>query len=222
MSAYNLKDEPRHIGLRRRLVAVLQEKGIKDARVLEAISLIPRHFFFETALIDHAYQDKAFPIAAGQTISQPYTVAKQTELLEIKPMDKVLEIGTGSGYQCAVLCALGARVYSIEYIETLYQSAKQMLAYMGYSPSLFHGDGTKGLPIYGPFHKILITAGAPAVPDTLLKQLHLGGIMVAPVGDLKQQRMMRYIKTMDGRIITEDHGAFVFVPLVGQQGWSTK
>jgi protein-L-isoaspartate(D-aspartate) O-methyltransferase len=180
---------------------------------------IPRHFFFDPAFLEHAYQDKAFPIDAGQTISQPFTVARQTELLEIQAGDKVLEIGTGSGYQCAVLCELGVRAHSIEYVELLHKKAAQMLRLMGYQPTLFCGDGTKGLPQYAPFNKILVTAGAPVVPDLLLKQLGNNGILVVPIGDQQKQRMVRFRKLPNGSIIEEDHGVFSFVPLLGHQGW---
>lgn len=219
MHPNQLIDSHRHQGMRRQLMLQLRDKGIQDLRVLEAMNLIPRHYFFDPGFVEHAYQDKAFPIDAGQTISQPYTVARQTELLELKPTDKVLEIGTGSGYQCAVLCAMGVKTYSIEFIEVLHRKAGVMLNYMGYQPTLFLGDGSKGIPLYAPFSKILVTAGAPTIPQLLINQLTIGGLLVIPIGDQKQQRMYRFRKLENGQVEQEDHGAFTFVPLVGQQGW---
>ena len=198
----------------------LRAKGITSDAVLAAIGSIPRHFFFDKALIDHAYQDKAFPIGEGQTISQPYTVARQTELILSEPGAKILEIGTGSGFQCAVLCALGYRVYSLEYQLALHHKAKAMLSFLGHRPTfLAHGDGSKGLATHAPFSAILCTAGAPAVPQSLVKQLKTGGRLVIPVGDGHQQRMMRLTKQADGTTTAEDHGAFRFVPLLGKEGW---
>lgn len=213
------EDSFRHKGMRKQLAKKLAEKGIKDTRVLQAIESVPRHYFFDTAFIDHAYEDKAFPIGEGQTISQPYTVAIQTELLEIKKGDKVLEIGTGSGYQSCVLLELGVRLYSLEYIKNLHDSAKAMLDRMGYKANLFCGDGSKGFPSYAPFDKIIVTAGAPAVPETLVAQLNPGGILVIPVGDHDTQQMLRIRKGLDGTITKENKGAFRFVPLTGEQGW---
>src|SRR5688572_19575285 len=161
------EDNYKQRGLRNKLVKTLEKKGIKDPRVLAAISKVPRHFFFENALLEHAYQDKAFPIGEGQTISQPYTVAFQTEKLEIKPGDKVLEIGTGSGYQACILVEMGARVYTIEYNKTLFERTKEFLPQMGYRPYFFFGDGSKGLTNRAPFDKIIVTAGAPVVPSAL-------------------------------------------------------
>ena len=164
-------DSYRHKGMRRQLVKVVREKGIEDERVLAAIGKIPRHFFFENAFLEHAYEDKAFPIGAGQTISQPYTVAFQSELLQVQPGDKVFEIGTGSGYQAIVLLELGADVYTIEYQKELYERTRRFLPSMGYKPNFFFGDGSKGLPQYAPYDKIIVTAGAPTVPDALIDQL---------------------------------------------------
>jgi protein-L-isoaspartate(D-aspartate) O-methyltransferase len=213
-----LEDNYKQRGLRNKLVKTLEKKGIKDPRVLAAIGKIPRHFFFENALLEHAYQDKAFPIGEGQTISQPYTVAFQTEKLEIKPGDKVLEIGTGSGYQACVLMEMGARVYTIEYNRTLYERTKDFLPQMGYRPYFFYGDGSKGLPNRAPFDKIIVTAGAPVVPAALTDQLSDGGILVIPVGDREKQMMLR-IRKKDNRLFKEEFANFAFVPLLGEQGW---
>ena len=215
----NLEDNFRHQGLRRRLVEHLQHKGIAQARVLAAIGKIPRHIFFETALQSHAYQDKAFPIGAGQTISQPYTVARQTELLEIQPGHKVLEIGTGSGYQTAVLLEQGATVYTIEYQELLYKQTKLVLPRLGYKPQFFYGDGSKGLAHFAPFHRILVTAGAPAVPQPLIDQLAPEGILLIPTGNGQVQEMLRIRKDGHGHTSEERFGNFAFVPLKGAFGW---
>src|SRR5687768_8715648 len=196
-------------GLRNKLVKKLAEKGIKDEAVLAAISKVPRHVFFENALIEHAYQDKAFPIGEGQTISQPYTVAFQSEKLEIKPGDKVLEIGTGSGYQACVLLEMGAKVYTIEYNKVLYENTKTFLPQMGYKPYFFFGDGSKGLPAKAPFDKIIVTAGAPVVPNALTDQLAEGGILVIPVGDREKQLMLR-IRKQNGKLIQEEFDYFAF------------
>jgi protein-L-isoaspartate(D-aspartate) O-methyltransferase len=212
------EDNYKHQGLRNKLVKKLAEKGIKDDRVLSAIGKVPRHFFFESALLDHAYQDKAFPIGEGQTISQPYTVAFQSEKLEIKPGDKVLEIGTGSGYQACILLELGAKVYTIEYNRVLFERTRDFLPSIGYKPHFFHGDGSKGLPVQAPFDKIIVTAGAPIVPDALTSQLKEGGILVIPVGDRTRQLMLRICKK-DGKLIREEFDNFAFVPLLGAQGW---
>jgi protein-L-isoaspartate(D-aspartate) O-methyltransferase len=212
------EDNYRHQGLRNKLVKKLAEKGIKDDRVLSAIGKMPRHFFFESALLEHAYQDKAFPIGEGQTISQPYTVAFQSEKLEIKPGDKVLEIGTGSGYQACILLELGAKVYTIEYNRVLFERTRDFLPSIGYKPHFFHGDGSKGLPIKAPFDKIIVTAGAPIVPDALTAQLKEGGILVIPVGDRTRQLMLR-IRKKEGKLIREEFDNFAFVPLLGAQGW---
>ena len=205
-------------GLRNKLVKKLAEKGIKDERVLAAIGKVPRHVFFENALIDHAYQDKAFPIGEGQTISQPYTVAFQTEKLEIKPGDKVLEIGTGSGYQACILLEMGAKVYTIEYNRRLYEATREFLPQLGYKPQFFYGDGSKGLPAKAPFNKIIVTAGAPVVPSALTDQLAEGGILVIPVGDREKQVMMQLRKN-DGKLSKKQFDNFAFVPLLGEQGW---
>ena len=213
-----LEDNYKQRGLRNKLVKNLQKKGISEPAVLAAIAKVPRHFFFENALLDHAYQDKAFPIGEGQTISQPYTVAFQTEKLEIRPGDKVLEIGTGSGYQACILLELGAKVYTIEYNRKLFEATKQMLPEMGYKPYFFHGDGSKGLPSKAPFDKIIVTAGAPVIPNALTDQLADGGILIIPVGDRESQKMVR-IRKKGNQLFKEEFANFAFVPLLGEQGW---
>ena len=212
------EDNYRHRGLRNKLVATLRKKGIKDERVLEAIGKVPRHFFFDDALLEHAYQDKAFPIGEGQTISQTYTVAIQTEKLEERPGDRVLEVGTGSGYQACVLLELGARVFTIEYNRNLYEKARTFLPSIGYKPTFFYGDGSKGLPSRAPFDRIIVTAGAPTVPPALLEQLADGGILVIPVGDRDRQQMV-VIRKKDGILEEERYDMFAFVPLRGAEGW---
>lgn len=214
-----LEDTYLHKGKRRALVQEIKAKGIKSERVLEAINTLPRHFFFDTALISHAYEDKAFPIGEGQTISQPYTVAFQTELLDIKPGDKVLEIGTGSGYQGSILHLLGAEVYTIEYQKKLFEKTQRFLARLGIQMHLFYGDGTGGLPQYAPFDKIIVTAGAPVVPEALVQQLKVGGILVIPVGDRKRQTMVKITKKSSKETIREEFEGFAFVPLLGRDGW---
>lgn len=212
------EDNYRQRGLRNKLVKKLREKGISDASVLRAIGTVPRHIFFENALLEHAYQDKAFPIGEGQTISQPYTVAFQSEKLEIRPGDKVLEIGTGSGYQACILLEMGARVYTIEYNKVLYERTKSFLPKMGYRPFFFQGDGSKGLPAKAPFDKIIVTAGAPVVPAALTDQLAEGGIMIIPVGN-REKQVMKRIRKKAGKLVTEEFNQFAFVPLLGEQGW---
>lgn len=213
-----IEDNYKQRGLRNKLVKKLRLKGISDERVLAAIGIVPRHVFFDDALLNHAYEDKAFPIGEGQTISQPYTVAFQTEKLEIKPGDKVLEIGTGSGYQAAILLQMGAKVYTIEYNHKLYEKTRDFLPLLGYKPYFFFGDGSKGLPAKAPFNKILVTAGAPSVPKALSEQLSEGGMMLIPVGNRDSQKMIRITKT-DGKLKTEEFDSFAFVPLLGDQGW---
>lgn len=215
------QDDYKHKGMRRSLVRILVQKGITDQRVLQAIQQVPRHFFFEKAFLEQAYQDKAFPIGEGQTISQPYTVAFQSQLLEVKPGEKVLEIGTGSGYQCCVLLELGARVYTIEYIRKLHERAKTMLPHMGYNALFVHGDGSRGLASYAPYDKIIVTAGAPSVPGDLLRQLAVGGKLVIPVGDDSKQKMLRLTKQTESKILKEEYDFFSFVKLRGSQGWDS-
>ncbi|HSI90119.1 MAG TPA: protein-L-isoaspartate(D-aspartate) O-methyltransferase [Adhaeribacter sp.] len=210
----------RHKGMRKALVRQLREKGIKDERVLKAVETVPRHYFFEKAFLEHAYQDKAFPIGEGQTISQPYTVAYQTELLELKPTDKVLEIGTGSGYQCCILLEITPRVYTIEYNEVLYKKALKAFAELNRHPITFCGDGSEGLPEHAPYDKIIVTAGAPAVPRTLLNQLTIGGILVIPVGDSGSQKMLKLKRISEKDFTKEELDDFKFVPLLGRSGWN--
>ena len=212
------EDNYRHRGLRNKLVRTLRKKGIKDEEVLAAIGKVPRHFFFDDALLEHAYQDKAFPIGEGQTISQPYTVAFQTEKLEVRPGDRVLEVGTGSGYQACVLLELGARVFTIEYNRNLYDKVRTFLPSIGYRPSFFLGDGSKGLPSRAPFDRIIVTAGAPTVPPALTEQLAEGGILVIPVGDRERQQMV-VIKKKDGILEEKRYDMFAFVPLLCAEGW---
>jgi protein-L-isoaspartate(D-aspartate) O-methyltransferase len=207
-------DTPKHQGMRQKLVKGLQDKGITDKRVLEAIAKVPRHLFMDSGFIDFAYQDKAFPIAAEQTISQPYTVAFQTELLQLNEGEKVLEVGTGSGYQTAVLIALKAQVYSIERQQELFRKSKLFLPKLGYhAKSLVFGDGYKGIPEYAPFDKIIVTAGAPSIPKTLLGQLKIGGRMVIPVGE-EIQTMMVILRKSETEFEKQEHGSFRFVPLL--------
>jgi len=209
-----LKDTFKHKGMRQQLVDTLIEKGIKDKSVLNAIGKIPRHLFMDSGFIDHAYVDKAFPIAADQTISQPYTVAFQSELLQIKPGDKVLEIGTGSGYQCAVLIDLGAKVYSIERQQELFKKTSKFLPKIGYrAKKLIFGDGYKGLPEEAPFKSIIVTAGAPFVPTPLLSQLEIGGRLVIPVGD-DVQIMTLFIRKGPKEFEKHEFGEFRFVPML--------
>lgn len=210
-----LDDNYRHQGLRKRLVAELEQKGISDRKVLEAIGRIPRHFFLDSSFVEFAYQDKAFPIGEEQTISQPYTVAFQSQLLQIKPLHKVLEVGTGSGYQAIVLMELGAKVFSIERVKILHSKTKELLEAMGYKPRLFYGDGYKGLPSFAPFDRIIVTAAAPFIPDILLQQLKPGGILVIPVGDSNGVQVMTTIERLaDGSFVEKQHGSFRFVPMV--------
>jgi protein-L-isoaspartate(D-aspartate) O-methyltransferase len=206
-------------GARKKLVEELALKGIKDVNVLHAINKVPRHFFFSKTFHAHAYADKAFPIGEGQTISQPYTVAYQTQMLQVEKGDKVLEIGTGSGYQSAILLEMGAQVYTIERHETLYQKANVLLIKLGYKFTSICGDGTKGLPNQAPYDKIIVTAGAPVVPNTLIAQLKIGGIMIIPVGDDKKQKMLSIIKKSATAFEKIELDYFSFVPLVGENGW---
>jgi len=209
-----LKDTFKHKGLRQQLVKVLVDKGIKDDAVLNAIGNIPRHLFMDSGFLDHAYQDKAFPIAADQTISQPYTVAFQTELLQVKKGDKILEIGTGSGYQAAVLCELKAKVYSIERQQELFKKTSKFLPKVGYRPKkLIFGDGYKGLKDEAPFDGIIVTAGAPMVPKPLLSQLKIDGRLVIPVGD-DVQVMTLIIRKGPKEFEKHEFGDFRFVPLL--------
>jgi protein-L-isoaspartate(D-aspartate) O-methyltransferase len=211
------EDSYRHKGLRKKLIDGIKEKGITDQRVLDAMIAIPRHFFLDSAFDEVAYEDRAFPIAVEQTISQPYTVAYQTQLLAVKPHEKILEIGTGSAYQCSVLAEMGAKVFTIERQKTLFDNNKKFAFIKKYSNiKFFYGDGFEGLPTYAPFDKVLITAAAPVVPPKLIAQLKTGGQMVIPLGDSKDgtQKMMRLTKQADGSIIEESFANFSFVPMV--------
>ena len=213
-------DNYREQGARKRLVDILEKKGIRDEEVLRAIGKIPRHYFFAETFWNKAYQDIAFPIGEGQTISQPYTVAYQTELLHIRKGDKVLEIGTGSGYQTCVLLEMGATVYTIERQEKLYERTKYVLPEkMGYKPHFFCGDGSIGIAQHAPYDKIIVTAGAPTVPDVLLKQLNIGGILVIPVGDEDTQKMVTILKVGEHDYEKIVLDTFRFVPLVGDKAW---
>lgn len=211
------QDTTKHQGRRRQLVALLKEKGITHSAVLEAIGAIPRHLFMDSSFEDHAYQDKAFPIGADQTISQPYTVAFQSEQLKVSPGTKVLEIGTGSGYQTAVLCHMGAVVYSIERQHELFRTSLKRLPALGFKPKkLIFGDGYKGFPEKAPFERIIVTAGAPHIPEALLGQLVVGGKMVIPVGE-KNQKMTVITRTSPTDFEQLVLGDFRFVPLLGDK-----
>lgn len=209
-----MKDTAKHQGLRNQLVSVLQQKGITDKNVLEAIRKIPRHLFLNSSFEDYAYQDKAFPIGAGQTISQPYTVAFQSQLLEVQKDHKILEIGTGSGYQTAVLCLMGAKVYSIERQGELYRQTSALLPKLGIRPKMLSfGDGYKGLPSYEPFDSIIVTAGAPIIPKPLMSQLKIGGRLVIPLGE-DHQIMTLLIRKNETQFEKHELGEFRFVPLL--------
>lgn len=214
-----MEDSYKHRGKRRALVKLLRDKGISDERVLEAVNRVPRHYFFDNALLEHAYQDKAFPIGEGQTISQPYTVAFQTEKLKVDSGMKVLEVGTGSGYQACILLELGAEVYTIEYNKVLYERTRKFLPKMGYQARFFHGDGSRGLPRHAPFDRIIVTAGAPSVPKSLVSQLKTGGILIIPVGDASTQQMLRITRINEQELKKETFDYFSFVPLKGDEGW---
>ena len=215
------EDNYLHKGLRKQLIDILREKGIRDERVLAAIEAIPRHFFLDPAFERQAYEDRAFPIVADQTISQPYTVAFQTQMLELKKYDKVLEIGTGSAYQACVLAEMGITLFTIERQKALYDYVGKFFFLAKY-PNIkrFYGDGFEGLPSYAPFDKIIITCGAPFIPPKLLTQLKPGGIMIVPVGDDGKQKMMRVSKDVAGNILEEEMGDFSFVPML--QGKNNK
>jgi protein-L-isoaspartate(D-aspartate) O-methyltransferase len=205
----------KHKGLRKKMVDVIREKGITDEKVLSAIERVPRHLFLDNVFLEFAaYEDKPFEIGAGQTISQPYTVAYQTYLLDVQKGDKILEIGTGSGYQTCVLLELGAKVFSIERQKSLYIKTKELLPKLGYKPQLFYGDGYKGLPSFGPYDKILVTAGAPFIPNDLITQLKTGGLMVIPLGEGKTQTMTLAYKKSETEIEKHELDKFRFVPLL--------
>jgi protein-L-isoaspartate(D-aspartate) O-methyltransferase len=201
-------------GKRKKLVAELRQKGITDEEVLRAVDTVPRHLFMDPAFLSHAYVDKAFPLTSGQTISQPYTVAFQTSLLKVKKRDKILEVGTGSGYQAAILIEMGAKVFTIERHRELFIKAQRTLTSLGYSADFFYGDGYEGKPQYGPFDGIVITAAAPEVPRALLQQLKTGGRMVIPVGNSGSQVMTVVERTGDDNFDFTEHGTFLFVPML--------
>jgi protein-L-isoaspartate(D-aspartate) O-methyltransferase len=201
-------------GKRKKLVAELRQKGISDEEVLRAIDKVPRDLFMDPAFLSHAYVDKAFPITSGQTISQPYTVAVQSSLLRVKKRDKILEIGTGSGYQAAILAEMGAKVYTIERFRELFIKAQSVLTSLGYSADFFYGDGYEGKPQYGPFDGIIITAAAPDVPEALLHQLKTGGRLVVPLGNSTIQIMTVVERTGPDTFERSEHGNFVFVPML--------
>lgn len=208
-----LNDTHRHKGKRNGLVKLLIEKGIRDREVLKAIGKVPRHLFLDSSFEEFAYQNKAFPIAAGQTISHPYTVAYQSQLLQVKAGQKVLEVGTGSGYQAAVLCQMGIKVYSVERQKELFDHTRPILKKLGYSLEMKFGDGYKGIPERAPFDGIVVTAGAPLIPPALIEQLKIGARLIIPVGN-NVQKMKVLLKTAEGKVETEDKGEFRFVPLL--------
>jgi protein-L-isoaspartate(D-aspartate) O-methyltransferase len=217
---YKYVDNYKEQGARKQLVGELKKKGIEDERVLAAIGKVPRHYFFDETFWNQAYKDIAFPIGEGQTISQPYTVAYQSQLLHIQKGDKVLEIGTGSGYQTCVLLELGAKVYTIERQEKLYHHTAIILPEkMGYHAKFFLGDGSRGIAKRAPYDKIIVTAGAPTVPDELLKQLKVGGILVIPVGDQQSQKMVTVLKVSENDYERTTLDTFRFVPLLGDKAW---
>jgi len=210
----NRVDEYRHKGMRRRLADELVELGITNNEVLDAFRKIPRHFFIDSTFEQHAYSNKAFPIASGQTISQPHTVALQTELLGCSSGDQVLEIGTGSGFQCAVLCEMGMKVHSIERQKELYDNAGPLLKELGYKPFLYYGDGYKGKEVFAPYDGIIVTCGAPFIPQALIDQLKVGGTLVIPVGETDKQRMLTVKKIAENELEKVDHGNAAFVPML--------
>lgn len=220
IKTYTLKDSLRHKGLRTRLAVELQEKGIKCEKTLNAIRLVPRHLFLPSEFETHAYEDKAFPIGEGQTISQPYTVAYQTQLLQPEPGKKILEIGTGSGYQAAILCATGVEVFSIERIASLQTNALKILKEIGYSITAKIDDGTEGWKQHAPYDGIVVTAGAPSVPKAYIDQLKVGGVLIIPVGKTNEvQKMVKITKTSAETFDTKVLDGFRFVPLLGKYGW---
>jgi protein-L-isoaspartate(D-aspartate) O-methyltransferase len=213
-----MQDTFRHKGLRKKLVDTIREKGITDSKILAAIEAIPRHFFMDSSFLEFAYQDKPFPIGSGQTISQPYTVAFQTMLLDVQRGHKVLEVGTGSGYQACVLAEMGVKVFSIERQRKLYVKTKAFMETVDWKPQLFLGDGYEGLPKFAPFDRVLITAAAPEIPAALISQLKTGGYMVIPHGEGEEQTMLRLTKQADGSYTKEEFGVFRFVPMLGDLG----
>lgn len=209
-----MEDSYRHKGMRRKLIEELGSRGISDKNVLDAFDKVPRHFFLDLAFTNQAYSNVAFQIGAGQTISHPYTVAFQSGLLNVSKGHKVLEIGTGSGFQTSILAAMGAKVYSIERQKELYLKAKRIIHDLGYNPKLFYGDGYKGQPSYAPYDRILVTCGAPFLPEELMSQLKVGGILVIPIGEGDSQIMTRYLKVSNDEITKDTYGDFSFVPML--------
>lgn len=209
-----MKDTFKYKGMRRQLIKELGERGIKDQRILDAFDAVPRHYFLDNAFAEQAYSNTAFQIGSGQTISHPYTVAFQTELLNISKGDKILEIGSGSGFQTSILCEMGAKVFSIERHKELHLKAKAILRHLNFNARLSFGDGYKGLPVFAPFDKIIITCGAPDIPEALLDQLKIGGVMVIPIGEGAEQQMKRITKVAEREIEVEDFGVFKFVPML--------
>ena len=209
-----MQDSFKHKGLRKLLIEELRQKGISNEKVLEAFFEVPRHYFLDLAIEKQAYSNTAFQIGAGQTISHPYTVAFQTELLQLTKGEKVLEIGTGSGFQTSILCAMGMKVFSIERQKELYLKAKTIIHHMHYNPKLFYGDGYKGRTLDAPFDKIIVTCVAPYIPDSLLQQLKVGGMLVIPIGEGETQLMQRITKISDTEFKPEEFGVFSFVPML--------
>jgi protein-L-isoaspartate(D-aspartate) O-methyltransferase len=209
-----MQDTYKHKGMRKQLIEELRAKGISDERVLAAFDAVPRHYFLDLVFEKQAYSNTAFQIGSGQTISHPYTVAFQTSLLELNRGEKVLEIGTGSGFQTSILCTLGVKVFSIERQKELYLKAKKIIDQLGFTPKLFFGDGYEGKATYAPFDKILVTCGAPEVPKKLLEQLKIGGVLVIPVGDLELQQMLRIQRVTETEYTEEMFGNFSFVPML--------
>jgi len=209
-----MEDTFRYKGMRRTLISELKDKGIVDENILNAFDKIPRHFFLDSTFAEQAYSNMAFQIGSGQTISHPYTVAFQTQLLELEKGDKVLEIGSGSGFQTCILAQLGVKVFSIERHKPLHLKAKKMVEHFGFNVRLSFGDGYKGLPTFAPFDKIIITCGAPDVPMELVRQLKIGGLMIIPIGEGKDQRMKRITRISETELSQKDFGVFSFVPML--------
>lgn len=209
-----MEDNYRHQGMRRKMVDELREKGIHNEEVLNAMMAVPRHYFLSSAFLEFAYQNKAFQIGAGQTISHPYTVAFQTQLLDLEKGMQVLEIGTGSGFQTSILCEMKAKVYSIERQRSLYMKTKTLIPKLGYKARLFYGDGYKGREAFAPFDRILVTCGAPFVPEALMKQLKIGGKLIIPVGEGEKQTMTEINRISESEFEQSEHGHFSFVPML--------
>ncbi|MFT6244311.1 MAG: protein-L-isoaspartate(D-aspartate) O-methyltransferase [Salibacteraceae bacterium] len=207
-------DSFKYQGMRRQLVRELSDRGIKSKQVLDCFEAIPRHYFLDNAFAEQAYSNTAFQIGSGQTISHPYTVAFQTELLDIHKGEKILEIGSGSGFQTCVLCEMGAKVFSIERHKELHLKAKNIVRHLKYNARLSFGDGYKGLPTFAPFDKIIITCGAPDIPEELVNQMKIGGVMIIPIGEGVEQQMKKIVKVSDSEITIEDFGVFKFVPML--------